>query len=77
MTLTGKISAFVLAGGMTVAMASPSLAAWVVVKIGGSDDCSVLEESVAGEELRVAGPFETEAEAEESKENHAECIQRN
>ena len=69
-----RIGKLVLAGAVVVGLSSAALAQWVVVKIG--DECNVIEESVAGDEIRVAGPFATEEEAEEAKRNEAQCIVR-
>ncbi len=76
MTVVGRISKLAMAGAMIVAMASPSLADWVVVKAGGQ--CMLMEESAAEGEVRIAGPFATEDEAEKAKGEHPECdIEKN
>ena len=57
-------------------MTSSSLADWVVVMAG--DECMVMEESQAGPERRIAGPYATQEEADKWKSEHAECsIERN
>jgi hypothetical protein len=71
----GKIGVLVLAGGMIAGLTSPSLAEYVVVKLG--DDCAVMEESAAGSEVRIAGPFATEEEGEKAKTEHADCMKPN
>ena len=71
MTMIGKIGKLAIAGTMMLAMTSPSLAQWVVVRVG--DQCSVVEESNASGEIRVAGPYGTQHEAEEGKKQHPRC----
>ena len=72
MTLAGKISALVLAGGMVAAMTSPSLAGYVIVETGG-DRCEAMEESAAEGSQHVGGPYETEEAAKAAMKGHSKC----
>jgi len=71
MSMIGKIGALAITGATVVAMTSPSLAEWVVTQVG--DECMVMEESAAGGEIRVAGPFATQEEADKAKGDHPQC----
>jgi len=72
MTLTGKISALVLAGGMVAAMTAPSLAGYVIVATG-NDECEVMDESAAEGSTHVGGPYETEEAAKSAIKGHSKC----
>ena len=72
MTLTSKISALVLAGGMVAALATPSLAGYVIVETGG-DRCEAMEESAAEGSQHVGGPYETEEAAKAAMKGHSKC----
>ena len=61
----------VIAVALLGAMSTSALAEWVVVKAGGQ--CMLMEESAAQGEIRIAGPFATEDEAEKAKGEHPEC----
>ena len=71
MSVISKIGKLTIAGAIVAAMTSPSLADWVVTQVG--DECNVIEESAAGDEIRVAGPFATQEEADKAKAEHPEC----
>lgn len=71
MTVIGRIGKLTIAGAIFTAMTTPSLAEWVVVVVG--DECMLMQESEAKDEIRIAGPFATEAEAESAKGEHPEC----
>jgi hypothetical protein len=71
MSVMGKIGVLALAGGMIAGLTSPSLAAWVVIQEGNM--CQVVEEAASGGGQRVAGPYDTEAEAEAAKNEHSSC----
>jgi len=76
MTVISKIGKLTVAGAIVAAMTTPSLADWVVVQV--ADECMLMQESEARDEIRLAGPFATEAEAESAKGEHPECdIEKN
>jgi len=71
MTVISKIGKLTIAGAIIAAMTTPSLAQWVVVVV--ADECMLMQESEARGEIRIAGPFATEEEAESAKGEHPEC----
>jgi len=76
MTVTNTFGKLTVAGALFAAMTTPSLAEWVVVQVG--DECMLMEESMVKDEIRIAGPFATEAEAESAKGNYPQCqIEKN
>ena len=64
----GKI---IIAIALVGAMSTSAFAEWVVVQAGGQ--CMLLEESAVKGEVRIAGPFATEEEAEKAKGEHPKC----
>jgi hypothetical protein len=72
----GNIGKLTIAGAIVAAMTTSSLAEWVVVRV--ADECLLMQESEVRDEIRIAGPFATEEEADRAKSEHPQRqIERN